>query len=212
MRSAAEPGLHSYVCTVGDVAAVVALKTQLREAAKQTRASAFRRHGVAAAKRIAAQGLCFAPARPGAVVSGFTAIAEEIDPAPLLLRLRSEGYRLGLPVMAGKGRPLLFRAWNPGEPLAERLWGIREPQASAPEVDPDVVLTPLLAFDRAGYRLGYGAGYFDRTLAAMRSRKPILTIGVAYDEQEVDAVPHLDYDQRLDWVLTPSGPLKCVGG
>jgi 5-formyltetrahydrofolate cyclo-ligase len=196
---------------LSDVAAVVALKKQLREAAKLTRANAFRRHGAAAATRIAAQGLTFAAAWRSAIVSGFTAIGEEIDPTPLMLRLRAEGYRLGLPVMQGKGRPLLFRAWNPGEPLAERLWGIREPQASAPEVDPDVVLTPLLAFDQTGCRLGYGAGYFDRTLAALRSRKPIIAIGLAYDEQEVDAVPHLDYDQRLDWVLTPSGPLKCVG-
>jgi 5-formyltetrahydrofolate cyclo-ligase len=144
-------------------------------------------------------------------VSAFAAIGEEIDPAPLMLRLRADGFRLCLPVMQGKGRPLLFRAWEPGEPMEERMWGIREPRSSAPEVAPDIVLAPLLAFDRAGYRLGYGAGFFDRTLAAVRSRKAIIAIGLAYDEQEVDAVPHLDYDQRLDWVLTPSGPLKCIG-
>jgi 5-formyltetrahydrofolate cyclo-ligase len=128
-----------------------------------------------------------------------------------MLRLRAEGYRICLPVMQGKARPLLFRAWDAGDPLAERMWGIREPLPSAPEVDPDVILAPLLAFDRAGHRLGYGAGFFDRTLVAARERKPIIAIGLAYDEQEVDAVPHLDYDQRLDWVLTPSGPLRCVG-
>jgi 5-formyltetrahydrofolate cyclo-ligase len=211
MRSAKEPSLHLRVCTLSDVAAVVALKKQLREAAKLTRANAFRRHGAAASKRIAAQGLTFSAAGRGAIVSGFMAIGEEIDPAPLMLRLRAQGYSLGLPVMQGRDRPLLFRAWTPGEPLIKRLWGIREPQASAPEVDPDVVLTPLLAFDRTGYRLGYGAGYFDWTLASLRSRKPIVAVGLAYDEQEVDAVPHLDYDQRLDWVLTPSGPLKCAG-
>jgi 5-formyltetrahydrofolate cyclo-ligase len=196
---------------LSDVTAVNALKKELREAAKLTRAGAFRRHGPAAAERIAAQGLAFAAARPGASVSAFAAIGEEIDPAPLMLRLHAEGFRLCLPVMQGKGRPLVFRSWQPGEPMEERMWGIREPRPSAPEIDPDFVLAPLLAFDRAGYRLGYGAGFFDRTLAVVRSRKAIIAIGLAYDEQEVDAVPHLDYDQRLDWVLTPSGPLKCVG-
>jgi 5-formyltetrahydrofolate cyclo-ligase len=205
------PALHFCVWTLSDVTAVIALKTELRETAKLTRADAFRRHGAAAAERLAAQGLAFAAEQPGAMVSAFAAIGDEIDPAPLMLRLRADGFRLCLPVMQGKGRPLLFRAWEPGEPMEERMWGIREPRSSAPEVAPDIVLAPLLAFDRAGYRLGYGAGFFDRTLAAVRSRKAIIAIGLAYDEQEVDAVPHLDYDQRLDWVLTPSGPLECVG-
>jgi 5-formyltetrahydrofolate cyclo-ligase len=199
------------VRTLSDVTAVIALKKRFREAAKLTRANAFRRHGAVAAERIAARGVAFAAPRPRAIVSAFAAIGEELDAAPLVLRLRAEGYRICLPVMQGKGRPLLFRAWDAGDPMAERTWGIREPLPSAPEVDPDVILAPLLAFDRTGYRLGYGAGFFDRTLAAVRARKPIIAIGLAYDEQEVDAVPHLDYDQRLDWVLTPSGPLQCVG-
>jgi 5-formyltetrahydrofolate cyclo-ligase len=196
---------------LSEVTDVIALKKQLRESAKLARAHVFRRHGDAAAQRIATQGLSFAAPRPGAIVSAFAAIGEEIDPAPLLLRLRAEGFRICLPVMQGKSRPLIFRAWDAGDPMAERRWGIREPLPSALEVDPDIVLTPLLAFDRMGYRLGYGAGFFDRTLLSMRERKPIVAIGLAYDEQEVDAVPHLDYDQRLDWVLTPSGPLRCVG-
>jgi 5-formyltetrahydrofolate cyclo-ligase len=198
------------VKTLSDVTAVIALKKQLREAAKQARAEAFRRHGATASDRIAAQGIAFA-ARPGAIVSAFAAIGEEIDPAPLLLRLCAEGFRLCLPVMQGKGKPLLFRAWGPCDPMVERIWGIREPLASAPELDPDILLAPLLAFDRSGYRLGYGGGFFDRTLAAVRSRKSVIAIGLAYDEQQVDAVPQLDYDQRLDWVLTPSGPLRCDG-
>jgi 5-formyltetrahydrofolate cyclo-ligase len=203
--------IHAPGEALSEVTDVIALKKQLREAAKLARAHAFRRHGDAAAQRIAARGLSFAAPRPGAIVSAFAAIGEEIDPAPLLLRLRAEGFRIGLPVMQGKSRPLIFRAWDADDPMAERMWGIREPLPSAPEVEPDIVLTPLLAFDRMGYRLGYGAGFFDRTLVAMRERKPIVAIGLAYDEQEVDAVPHLDYDQRLDWVLTPSGPLRFVG-
>lgn len=124
-------------------------------------------------------------------------------------RLRDEGYRLCLPVMEGKSKPLIFRDWSPGDPLAETTWGIREPLATAAVLDPDIVLGPLLAFDADGYRLGYGGGFYDRTLARLRALKPIVSIGIAFDEQRVDAVPHADYDEPLDWVLTPSGPIKC---
>jgi 5-formyltetrahydrofolate cyclo-ligase len=85
------------------------------------------------------------------------------------------------------------------------VWGIRQPAPSQPVVLPDILLVPLLAFDARGYRLGYGGGYFDRTLHDLRQRKPILAVGLGLDELEVDAVPHLDYDERLDWILTPSG-------
>ena len=90
-------------------------------------------------------------------------------------------------------------------------WGIAEPLPDKPVLEPDVVLVPLLAFDATGYRLGYGGGFYDRTLARLRAIKPVVAVGIAYDELKVDAVPHLDYDQRLDWVLTPSGPLRCSG-
>ena len=176
---------------------------------KQVRADAVARHGRDAAERIATQGIGFAGVDAPAWVSGFLPIGEELDPAPLMLRLANEGYRLCLPVMEAKGRPLLFRAWTPGDVLEEVMWGIREPLASAPLVDPDVLLSPLLAFDQQGYRLGYGGGFYDRTLARLRSIKPVVAIGLALDEQKVDAVPHADYDERVDWVLTPSGPLRC---
>lgn len=186
-----------------------ALKKALRTEMKHVRAAAVARHGAEASTRIAVHGIGFAGVAPPAWVSGFLPIGEEIDPAPLMLRLAGEGYGLCLPVMEAKGKPLLFRAWKPGDPLAEVMWGIREPLASAPLVEPDVVLGPLLAFDAAGYRLGYGGGFYDRTLARLRRLKPVTAVGLALDEQRVDAVPHEDYDERLDWVLTPSGPLRC---
>ncbi len=184
-------------------------KKELRRAAKAARQQAYARHGGVAAAAIARQGIAFAGKPAPAVVSGFLTIGEEIDPAPLMARLLAEGYRLCLPVMEGKGNPLVFRAWAPGDALAETTWGIREPLAEAEALDPDVVLGPLLAFDREGYRLGYGGGFYDRTLARLRAMKPIVAIGIAFDEQSVDAVPHEDYDERLDWILTPTGPLKC---
>jgi 5-formyltetrahydrofolate cyclo-ligase len=184
-------------------------KRRMRSAAKAARAEAFARHGAAAASRVAANGIGFAGRSAPACVSAFSAIGDEIDPVPLMDRLRGEGYRLCLPVMVGKGQPLAFRAYELGDALAATTWGIREPVASAPEVEPEILLVPLLLFDAEGYRLGYGGGFYDRTLTGLRARKSVTAIGLAYDEQRVDALPHLDYDQRLDWVLTPSGPLRC---
>jgi 5-formyltetrahydrofolate cyclo-ligase len=188
------------------------LKKALRREAKAARSAAFARHGAAASKTIADHGIVFAGRPAPAIVSGFLAIGEEIDPTPLMLRLLGEGYRLCLPVMEGKGKPLVFRAWKPGDVLAETMWGIREPLPEAETLDPDIVLGPLLAFDTEGYRLGYGGGFYDRTFARLRALKPIVSIGIAYDEQKIDAVPHADYDERLDWILTPTGPLRANGG
>lgn len=185
------------------------LKKAMRREAKAARSTAFARLGAGAAQEIARHGIGFARRPAPAIVSGFLSIGEEIDPTPLMQRLLGEGYCLCLPVMEGKARPLVFRAWSPGDPLAETTWGIREPLPEAPVLDPDIVLGPLLAFDAQGYRLGYGGGFYDRTLARLRALKPIVSIGIAFDEQKVDAVPHVDYDERLDWVLTPAGPLEC---
>lgn len=166
-------------------------------------------HGAEASRRLAAHGLDFLRVQPGMTVSGFAAIRDEINPADLMTWLHAEGVRLALPVMAGKGLPLLLRSWSPGDAVAPAQWGIAEPLDDKPEVEPDVVLLPLLAFDARGNRLGYGGGFYDRTLARLRASKPVLAVGLAYDEQRVDAVPVESYDQRLDWVLTPSGPQRC---
>ncbi len=184
-------------------------KKELRALAKERRARAFKQHGTAAGERLAEVGIGFAKPPERAAFSGFLAIGEEIDPMPLMRRLWEGGHAVGLPVMVGKARPLVFRQWREDEPLNEVQWGIREPGTDAPVIVPDVVLVPLLAFDGRGYRLGYGGGFYDRSIAEIRQTKQVITIGLAYDELEVDAVPHDAYDQRLDWVLTPSGPKKC---
>jgi len=182
-----------------------------RTRALARRAGAHARHGSEAGAGLARQGLGFLALSPGTIVSGFSAIRDEIDPAALLARLAGEGYRLALPVMQGKGQPLLFRAWAPGDRMGSGQWGIAEPLPERPVLEPDVVLVPLLAFDAHGYRLGYGGGFYDRTLKRLRALKPVTAVGIGYDELKIDAVPHLDYDQLLDWVLTPSGPLRCSG-
>jgi 5-formyltetrahydrofolate cyclo-ligase len=155
-------------------------------------------------------GLAFlGPRAPGTVVSGFASLSDELDCMPLLRRLAGEGFQLALPIVQGKGRPLMFRAWAPGDQMDAGVWDIPQPKADKAELAPDVLLVPLLAFDRAGWRLGYGGGFYDRTLRALRADKTIVAVGLAYDQQLVDAVPHLDYDEQLDWVLTPSGPTRC---
>jgi 5-formyltetrahydrofolate cyclo-ligase len=141
----------------------------------------------------------------GAIVSGFMPLKSEINPLPLLRKLSDAGAALALPVVAGKGQPLTMRGWRFGAPLASGVWGIREPMPDAPAVDPDILIVPLLAFDRRGYRLGYGAGYYDMTLTALRARKPIVAVGVAYAAQEVETVPITPRDARLDLVLTEQG-------
>jgi len=189
---------------------VVAAKRQLRDAAKARRATIPAAERAAAATRLAEKGLDDLPGFSArCVVSGFLTIGEEINPVPLMSRLHRDGATIGLPVMVGKGKPLVFRTWTPGAPLRTVVWGIREPDESAPVVEPDVLLVPLLVFDRTGLRLGYGGGFYDRTLHGLRARKRIVTVGLAYASQEVDAVPHLDYDERLDWVLTPEGLIRC---
>ncbi len=164
----------------------------------------------AAAEAIAARPFPLTIA-PGTIVSGFSALKAEINPVPLMRRLADAGAQLALPVVAGRGKPLIMRAWSFGAPLVSGVWGIREPAPSAPEVEPDILLVPLLAFDRAGGRIGYGAGYYDMTIAALRAKKPVVAVGVAYGSQEIDSVPVTPRDARLDLVLTEREAIDLRG-
>ncbi len=190
-----------------DNARVITAKQALRTEMKARRAAIPAAARQAASQAIAAHGLEFVlhHAKPGSIVGGFMPIGEEISPLPLMAKLHAVQFRLALPVMIGKMKPLEFRAYAPGDALVTAVWGIREPGPNAAVVEPDVVLTALLAFEDSGYRLGYGGGYYDRTLNKLRRVKTPLTIGLGFEEQRVDAVPRLDYDERLDWILTPSG-------
>jgi 5-formyltetrahydrofolate cyclo-ligase len=140
--------------------------------------------------------------KPGQIVSGFSPLKSEINPLPLMRKLADAGARLALPVVAGRGKPLTMRAWAFGEALNRGVWGIREPKPEAEEVWPDILIVPLAAFDRAGNRIGYGAGYYDMTINRLRGRKPVIAVGLAYAAQEIAAVPHTPRDARLDLVLT----------
>jgi 5-formyltetrahydrofolate cyclo-ligase len=189
---------------------ILEAKRALRARIKAWRAGLSAELRTRAAEAVAQRGLDFLEPKPkGSVVSGFAPLPDEFRAWPLLRRLHVEGFALAMPAMQGKGKPLLFRAWLPGDAMDSGVWGIAEPKADKAVLEPDILIVPLLAFDRRGWRLGYGGGFYDRTLKGLRARKAVVAVGLAFDEQEVDAVPHLDYDQRLDWVLCPSGPIEC---
>jgi 5-formyltetrahydrofolate cyclo-ligase len=136
------------------------------------------------------------------IVSAFHPLRDEPDTLILLDALAKEGFTTALPLVAGRGSSLIFRSWRPGEPTRAGSMSIREPLEDAPVVDPDLLFVPLACFDRRGHRLGYGAGYYDRTLARLRATKPIHAVGVAYGVCEVPAVPYEAHDQTLDAVVT----------
>jgi 5-formyltetrahydrofolate cyclo-ligase len=139
----------------------------------------------------------------GAIVSAYWPLPGELDPRPALAMLSERGAAPALPRTVGDGKPLVFHAWRPGEPLIEGRFKVMEPPSDAPVVTPSILLVPLLAFDKACHRLGHGKGYYDRTIQGLRADDPeVLTIGVAFAAQEVDRVPTDDYDQTLDMVIT----------
>ncbi|MEX2617997.1 MAG: 5-formyltetrahydrofolate cyclo-ligase [Alphaproteobacteria bacterium] len=143
-------------------------------------------------------------------VSGFWPIGSEANAMPLLRLLGGRGHDMALPIVPRRGEPLDFRRWRPEDPMDTGPFGISEPQSGTPVVEPDLLLVPLLAFDRAGCRLGYGGGYYDRTLARLRARKRILAVGVAYAAQECAIVPCEEGDAPLDWVLTESAAIPVA--
>jgi 5-formyltetrahydrofolate cyclo-ligase len=150
--------------------------------------------------QIAQRILPFTNEMGGGPVGGFWPIRTEIDPRPALLELNALGLGSVLPVVTPSG--LIFRAWKIDDAMAEGPFGLREPQATAPEVSPLALLVPLAAFDRRGHRIGYGAGYYDRAIARLSALGPLFTIGLAFSVQEIDHVPEEPHDRSLDVIVT----------
>ena len=142
---------------------------------------------------------------PFKVVAGYHALGSELSPWPALRRLAAHGARIALPVALAPATPLIFRAFAPDEPLEADAARIPSPTADAQTLVPDLVIAPLLAFDRHGYRLGQGGGYYDRTLEQLRKAGRVFVIGLAYAGQEIDAAPRDEHDQPLDAILTETG-------
>lgn len=181
-------------------------KSRLRTIARERRAEAHRTAGPRAGERLrdnfiaAAVDMGVPP--PGAAVSAYWPFGSEMDVRPLFQHLRDLGYVCALPVVVARHRPLVFRRWEPGAAFEDGPIGTVHPGAGHPEMRPDLVLTPLLAFDADGYRLGQGGGYYDRTLALLRSTGEVLAVGIAYSAQKTETLPRSAHDQPLDWVVT----------
>jgi 5-formyltetrahydrofolate cyclo-ligase len=178
-----------------------ASKADLRAAALAKRDALNDEQRAAAAQALATRRLPFDIA-PGMVVSGYSPIRSEIDPAPLMRKLAEQGAKLALPAVMARGKSLAFRAWSPDDRLMMGPLGILEPSPAAAELVPDVMLVPLAAFDAMGHRIGYGAGHYDYTLAHLRKMKAVTAIGIAFSVQQIKAVPALPHDVALDFVLT----------
>ena len=179
-------------------------KAGLRRLVLARRKAANAREGSEAGLKLVANAQKRLPSDP-AVVSGFWPVRAEIDVRPLLDALRARGWQVALPVVVENGAPLIFRAWNEGDAMDEGAFRIPEPQQSAKELTPTVMLVPLVAFDADGFRLGYGGGFYDRSIEKLSSAgAPLTVIGCAFDAQEVVRVPREAHDRQLDAILTPS--------
>ena len=186
-------------------------KKRLREEMMARRDALAAGHRTAAVKRVLEHGFGFLGLTGSEIVSGYHTTGAEMDCVALLSHFSGQGHTTALPVVQGRGQPLHFRRWAPGDHLNRGVLNIPVPPPDAESLDPDILLVPLLAFDRQGYRLGYGAGYYDMTIASLRAAKRVVTVGLAYAGQEVDAVPHEAHDERLDWVLTEDGTIRTRG-
>jgi 5-formyltetrahydrofolate cyclo-ligase len=180
-------------------------KTALRALLRDVRKS-LAAHSPDAGARAAT---LFPACRSPRIVAGYRPLGAEIDPWPLMLRLSQAGARLALPVAERQDAALVFRAFAEGDPLAPDAFGIAAPPPGAEVVRPDFVITPLLAFDRAGGRIGQGGGHYDRTLAALRAEGPVFVLGLAYAAQEVARIPAEPHDQSLDAILTETAYIEA---
>ncbi|MDX1402385.1 MAG: 5-formyltetrahydrofolate cyclo-ligase, partial [Kiloniellales bacterium] len=184
------------------------LKRAARKDAMSRRAVAAAAAGDGAGSRLAANADAVIAEIPCSIVSVFWPLPGEIDTLELMEMLHDMGKTVTLPVMQGSGKPLVFRSWAPGDRLVEAAFNTLEPEAGRAQRVPDLLFVPLLAFDRHGYRLGYGGGFYDRTLGELRRTGDPLTIGIGFDGQEIEAVPRGEHDQRLDYLVTDARILK----
>ncbi|HEX3182074.1 MAG TPA: 5-formyltetrahydrofolate cyclo-ligase [Beijerinckiaceae bacterium] len=183
-------------------------KAGLRRAALEGRAGVPDEIRRAFAIRAARDGLALARHHGSRSAAAYFPVRGEADPLPLLAELAAAGIETSLPRLAGRGKPLRFHLWRPGDALVDTPLGLREPSAGSPLLEPDLLIVPLAAFDRTGHRIGYGAGYYDATLAALTAKKQ-LAIGLAFAAQEVASIPAEPHDQPLAFVITERETIDC---
>jgi 5-formyltetrahydrofolate cyclo-ligase len=178
-------------------------KAELRLRAHASRAAIAHDLRTDAARAVAEHFFAAVPLASTDVVAGYWRIKDEMDCKPILVRLMDQLQPVCLPVVLGDEEPLALRLWEQGAALYEAGFGTLAPSELAPEVEPDVIIMPLLGFDKHGTRLGYGGGYYDRTLARL-GRRPRL-VGIAFADQEMDLIPREPHDVPLDVIVTERG-------
>ena len=188
---------------------IASAKSALREEILKKRMAAHRLSRDRAAVTVRDLLLSTLPLQPGAKIAGYWPLSGELDTVPAMEALHAKKYTVCLPVVTGNEQPLIFRIWQPDMKLAEGYSGTRTPPAHAAETRPNILLVPLIAFDRAGYRLGYGGGFYDRTINDLRQSGGVTAVGIAYAAQQVAQVPHDRDDARLDWIITEDGAFAC---
>ncbi len=184
-------------------------KALIRRAALARRASVEEATRAAFAERIALEGVALARRALVRTVAVFWPKGAEPDTLMLLAALDYHDFVAALPCTGAMGQPLTFRRWRAGDPLVEGPMRIPEPSARLPQVQPDLIFAPVAAFDRRGFRAGYGGGFYDVTLAGLRARRPLPAIGLAFACQEVERIPEEDHDQPLDFILTEKELIDC---
>lgn len=187
---------------------VANVKSALRSEAEARRAQAAADDDGSAAVRMADNVMSWRRPVAGDFIGVYWPFRSEIDTRPLIHQLHAAGCVIGLPVVTAKPAPLVFRQWTPDIGLVADRFGVLIPGPEAAELTPRTVVTPLLAFDRRGYRLGYGGGFYDRTLAKLRAEDGVLAVGVGFAGQEMDVVPTAEFDMQLDAVATEKAVLE----
>lgn len=181
-------------------------KDQLRGRARVARDKAREIGGTEVAESLAKHLMNLVrPRSNGEMIAGYWPIGTEMDVRPAMRDMERLSHPLCLPVVVERDQPLVFRQWGIDDPLEDAAHGTSEPAADAPQVTPLIMFVPGLAFDAEGFRIGYGLGYYDRTISALRQGPGVLAIGIAYAAQLIEAVPHEDHDQPLDLIVTENG-------
>ena len=176
-------------------------KSALRQSFLERRLQMLPNDRTSAAQAVAGSFFKNVPLRDGAVVAGYWPIKAELDVLVILRELLRKGHPCALPHVTGEGAPLLFRQWDENMTMTTGKYGVHEPSSNV-TLMPDIILVPVLAFDAKGNRLGYGAGFYDRTIARLKKQKNILTVGLAYEMQLYGGLPVEENDVKMDMVIT----------
>ncbi|MCF6200162.1 MAG: 5-formyltetrahydrofolate cyclo-ligase [Hyphomicrobiaceae bacterium] len=183
-------------------------KSQLRQQMKTQRGEIDAAGAKEAASAVIEQLKPFLASKKRWQIALYHPLHSELDALPLARFLSEQRVRLSLPVIMSRDEPMIFRPWQIDELLVSAVHKIKVPPNKGLSATPELIIVPLLAFDKNGYRLGYGGGYYDRTLAQIRGERRVIAMGLAYDFQEVNSIPVGPHDQHLDYLLTPSGLSK----